>query len=163
MKYSITKEDFTVTLMVNTNTGSCYSETQFIIMVIKREEIRFFFFLLKINESVGCHSVSVPCGEEGASSEGFEIAAGTGCASTAGKQLEKHHSRAWAGLCRGCCSEPGWALLWGCDVVFPGLSRSPLGNSLALLALLRARGAPDPSLRKPPGVGGPILLRDTQL
>lgn len=41
MKYSITKEDFTVTLMVNTNTGSCYSETQFI-MMIKREKTDFF-------------------------------------------------------------------------------------------------------------------------
>lgn len=40
------------------------------------------------------------CGDgEGASLEEFEIAAGTGCVSTTGKQLEKRYTRAWAGLC----------------------------------------------------------------
>lgn len=56
MKYSITKEDFTVTLTVNTNTGSCYTETQFI-MVIKREKLDFLL-KKKINESILCDSVS---------------------------------------------------------------------------------------------------------
>lgn len=74
MKYSITKEDFTVTLTVNTNTGSCYSETQFI-MVIKRKKIRFFYSkkLMKVLYVI----VYLCCGGgEGASSEEFEMAAG---------------------------------------------------------------------------------------
>lgn len=91
MKYSITKEDFTVTLTVNTNTGSCYSETQFIV-VIKREKLDFLLKKKKKLMEVLYVIVCICCGgEEGASSEEFENAAGT----RAGKQLEKR----WAVLC----------------------------------------------------------------
>lgn len=67
-------------------------------MVVKRKKIDFLLKkkLMKILYVI----VYLCCGDgEGASLEEFEIAAGTGCVSTTGKQLEKRYTRAWAGLC----------------------------------------------------------------